>query len=254
MADHERADSAGVPWEGRRFESNSSASDDGSAPPEVIRALDAFRAATVGESAVIDALRGARVLVPLITEAGEDGHTGAGLRVDKTQELALVTVMGPDGRAVQPAFTSVAAMAKWNPAARPIPVTFANVAVSTASEGTDLVILDPSNATEFAIRRPALWAISQSLPWIPSYLDTAVLEAFMDAAEPEAAVEAVQLAPGDPTARLDGPELVVHLTLTAGLDRAGLDAVLGRMRDRWAQSEIIADRVDSLGLRVASAD
>jgi hypothetical protein len=145
-------------------------------------------------------------------------------------------------------------MAKWNPDARPIPVTFVNVAVSTASEGTDVVILDPTDSTEFVIRRPALWAVAQSLPWAPSYLDTVVLEAFMDAAEPEPAVEAVQLAPGDPTARLEGPELVVYLTLAAGLDRAGLDSVLSRMRDRWAESEIIANRVDSLGLRVGRAE
>jgi hypothetical protein len=254
MADRNHADSAGVPWGGREFARNSSADDDGSAPPAVLAALTAFRAGTVGESAVVDALRGARVLVPLIAEAGDEGYTDSGLRVDKTQELSLVTVVGPDGRAVQPAFTSVASMATWNPTARPIPVTFASVALAAASEGTDLVILDPTVSTEFVIRRPALWSVAQSLPWAPSYLDTAVLEAFMDAAEPEPAVRAVQLAPGDPTARLDGAELLVHLTLAAGLDRAGLDGVLGRLRDRWAASEVIAARVDSLAVQVARAD
>jgi len=252
MTDH--ADSAGVPWAGRSFEANRSAADDGSAPPELMLAIEAFRAGTAGESVVVDALRRSRVLVPLVAELGEEGHTDAGAVVDKSQELSIVTVMGPDGRAVQPVFSSVAAMAAWNPAARPIPVTFVNVAVSSASEGTDVVILDPTDSTEFVIRRPALWAVAQSLPWEPSYLDTEVLEAFMDAAAPEPAVQAVKLAPGDPTARLDGPELVVHLTLAAGLDRAGLDGVLSRMRDRWAQSEIIAERVDSLGLRVARAE
>ena len=38
------ADSAGVPWEGRRFESNPHSADDGSADPALLAALEAFRA------------------------------------------------------------------------------------------------------------------------------------------------------------------------------------------------------------------
>ena len=144
-------------------------------------------------------------------------------------------------------------MAVWNPVARPVPADAVRVAVAAASENTDLVVLDPTSATEFVIRRPALWAIAQGRTWTPSYLDEEVLRAFMAGAEREEAVVAVRLAPGDPGARLTGPELIVRLSLLDGLDRAALDAVIGRLQGRWSKSEVIAARVDSLTVQLASA-
>jgi hypothetical protein len=247
------SDSAGVPWEGRRFEHNHSSDDDGSAPERLIEAIHRFRGGDLGEADVVDALRESRLLVPLVAHLGESGTTEQGLVVDKSQELAIVTVSGPDGRTVLPAFTSVDSMAAWNPVARPVPVAGTRVALAAVSESTDLVVLDPTGPTEFVVRRPALWAIAQSQSWLPSYLDTDVLAAFMDAAEPESAVLAVQLAPGDAGARLAGPELVVQLSLVDGLDRASLDAVVERMRARWGANEIIAERVDSMRVQLVGA-
>ena len=248
-SDH--ADSAGVPWEGRRFEPNASAQDDGSAPPRLLEALRRFRAGELGEAEVVDAVRDSRLLVPLVAEAGETGLTPEGRVVDKSQELSLVTVMGPDGRAVQPAFTSVAAMSAWNPDARPVPVAGLRVALAAAGEGTDLVVLDPTSETEFAIRRPALWAMARSEPWTPCYLDEGVLRAFMAGAEPEPEVAAVELLPGDPEARLAGPELVVRLRVADGLSREQLSALLLRLQQRWSADELIAERVDAVAAVVA---
>ena len=238
------ADSAGVPWEGRHFEHGSSSDDDGSAPEKLIEAIRRFHANDLGEADVVDALRDSRLLIPLVAVLGADGMNEHGH--DKSQELSIVTVEGPDGRTVLPAFTSVAAMAHWDPKARPVPATAARVALAAASENTDLVVLDATNDTEFVIRRPALWALAQSQPWVPSYADTEVLSAFMDAAEPEPAAVAVQLSPGDPGSRLAGPELIVQLTLAPGLDRPALDAVLARLQERWGSSDVIASRVDSM--------
>lgn len=248
-----RADSAGVPWAGRHFEQNDSSRDDGSAPEKLIEALRRFRGGELGESDVLEAVRESRLLIPLVAELGESGTNHRGELVDKSQELSIVTVAGPDGRKVLPAFTSVESMRAWNPKARPVPAAAPRVGLAAASEETDLVVLDPTTATEFALRRPAVWALAQGLPWTPSYLDTAVLQAFMDAAAPEPTVQAVLLAPGDPTARLAGPELVVQLQLVGGLDRAALDAVLDRLQRRWAVSELIAARVDSLKVQLGRA-
>jgi hypothetical protein len=242
-----------VPWEGRHFEHNTSSDDDGSAPEKLIEAIRRFHAGDLGEADVVDAVRESRLLVPLVAHLGEAGTNNQGVLVDKSQELSIVTVEGPDGRTVQPAFTSVEALAKWNAQARPIPVAAPRVALAAASEGTDLVVLDPLSPTEFVLRRPALWAIAQTLPWLPSYLDADVLAAFMDAAEPESSVVAVHLAPGDPSARMAGPELLVQLSLVEGLDRAALDAVILRLRDRWAASALIAERVDSMKVQLVSA-
>ena len=244
-------DSAGVPWEGRHFEPNASPDDDGSAPEKLVEAIRRFQAHDLGEADVVDALRDSRLLIPLVAQLGADGVNEHGH--DKSQELSIVTVAGPDGRTVLPAFTSVDAMSRWNPAARPVPATAGRVALAAASEDTDLVVLDPVSDTEFVIRRPALWALAQSQPWTPSYLDEDVLRAFMDAAEPEPSVVAVQLAPGDPGSRLAGPELIVQLSLKSGLDQAALDGVLARLQERWASSEVIAERVDSMRLVLAAS-
>ena len=65
-----RGDSAGVPWEGRSFESNPHAGDDGSADPALLDALLRFRAGSGAQTEVVDAFRTARVLIPLIAEKG----------------------------------------------------------------------------------------------------------------------------------------------------------------------------------------
>jgi hypothetical protein len=247
------SDSAGVPWEGRHFEPNANPDDDGSAPERLIEALRRFRSRELGESEVVEALRESRLLIPLVAHLGESGVAERGMLVDKSQELSIVTVIGPDGRTVLPVFTSVDAMREWNPAARPVPADAERVALAAAGEETDVVVLDPTSATEFAVRRPALWAIAQREKWSPCYLDETVLAAFMASAAGEAVVLAVQLAPGDPDARLAGPELLVHLTLEAGLRREDLDALLSRLQGRWASDELIATRVDSMKLVLASS-
>lgn len=252
-------DSAGRPWAGRRFEHTLFSADDGAAPRPLMEAIRRFRgedatSAPVTEAEVAVAFAGSRLLIPLVAERRESGVGAHGITLDKSAELSIVTVAGPDGRNVLPVFSSVTAMARWDPQARPVPVDGVRVALAAASEQTDLVVLDPGSATEYVIRRPALWAIAQSRPWTPSFYDPEVLAEFVAAASPEPSVTRVHLASGDPQARLAGPELAVTLQLIAGLDRTGLDGVLGRMQERWSSSEVIAARVDSLAVRLISAD
>lgn len=246
------ADSAGQPWAGRHFQPNTSADDDGSAPPELLAAIAGFRSGTAGEKDVVEAFRASRLLIPLLAELGEAGLNPEGKKIDKSQELSIVTVEGPDGRTVLPVFSSVAAMSAWNPVARPVPAAGPRVALAAASEGTDLVVLDPTSPTEFALRRPALWAIAQERPWTPSHLDADVAAEFARSVAEEPAVVSVALAPGDPEARLRGPELRVDLTLIEGLDDDQLGALLERLSSRWEQSELIAERVDSLEVALRS--
>lgn len=244
------ADSAGQPWAGRSFDENTHASDDGSAPPALLDALARFRAGEHGQAGVVDALRGARLLIPLVAHLGEAGENEHGHTIDKSQELSIVTVAGPDGRNVLPVFSSVQAMATWNPQARPVPADGVRVALAAASESTDLVVLDPLSPSEFAVRRPALWAIAQEQEWRPSFESGAVLEAFQHSVGTELSVLSVSLAPGDPGAVLAGPELIVRLELVDGLTRELLDATLARLAQRWAASDVIATQVDSLTVRL----
>ena len=248
------ADSAGQPWAGREFEPNEHADDEGRMPPILGEALRAFRAREVGEESVIDALRESRLLIPLIAELGEAGTNQDGLTIDKSQELSIITVAGPDGRNVMPVFSSASAMAAWNPNARPVPADAVRVAVAAAQEETDLVVVDPTAPTEFVLRRPALWAIAQSLPWTPSYASRTVAAAFEESIASELSVLSVTLVAGDPDARLAGPELIVRLELVDGLTQSDLDAVLARLATRWSESDVIAIGVDSLKVQlIASA-
>ena len=248
------ADSAGQPWAGREFEANLDADDDGAAPAALAEALDRFHAREAGEETVIDAIRGSRLLIPLVTKLGDAVLNARGQVIDKTQELSIITVAGPDGRTVLPAFSSTAAMTAWNPIARPVPADAVRVALAAAQEQTDLVVLDPTSPEEFVIRRPALWAIAQSLPWTPSYASRHVADAFTASIATELSVLTVQLSAGDPLGRLAGPELLVQLELVDGLTQTDLDAILSRLGTRWSESEIIATSVDSLRVKlVASA-
>ncbi|GAA1544633.1 hypothetical protein HD600_000245 [Microbacterium ginsengiterrae] len=247
-------DSAGVPWEGRSFEANPHSADDGSADPALLDALIRFRAGEGTQVEVVDAFRSARVLVPLIAEKGDEGVGPTGLTVDKTQELSIVTVAAPDGRKVQPVFSSVTAMQTWDAAARPIPVEAVRAALAASAEGTDLIVLDPTSPTEFVIRRPAVWAIAQGERWEPSFLSPEVFTALQESVAHELAVIDVSVAPGDPDARLRGPELVVILDLIDGLERATLDAVLSRLAQRWAADDRIAVLADSLTVTLRRAE
>ncbi|WP_300266285.1 SseB family protein [Microbacterium sp.] len=244
------ADSAGVPWEGRAFESNPHAGDDGSADPALRDALVRFRMGEGSQAEVVDAFRSARVLIPLIAEKGEEGVAPSGLAIDKTQELSIVTVAAPDGRTVQPVFSSVETMQKWDPAARPIPVPATRAALAASSEDTDLIVLDPTSDTEFVIRRPAVWAIAQEQPWDPSFLSPEVFAALQESVAHELAVIDVAVASGDPDARLHGPELIVILELVDGLEREVLDAILARLAQRWAADDRIAVLADSLTVKL----
>ena len=177
-AEGSTADSAGVPWAGRSFEPNTRAADDGSADPALLDALLRFRAGTASQAEVVDAFRPARVLVPLVAEKGDEGIGPTGLKVDKTQELSIVTVAAPDGRRVMPVFSSVEAMGAWHAEARPIPVPGPQAALAAAQEQTDLIIVDPgSPAQELGVRRTQLQAMALGERRLPAWADPRVLEA-----------------------------------------------------------------------------
>lgn len=254
-ADHSctPGDSAGVPWQGRSFEPNRHADDDGSADPALLGALTAFRDGSGDAGAVVDAYRSARLLIPLVAEKGDEGVGPTGLRVDKTQELSIVTVAAPDGRRILPVFSSVAAMAAWDPTARPVPADGVRTALAAAEDDTELIVLDPGSATEFVLRRPAVWAVGQGQRWEPAHTSPEVFAGLQHSIGGELGVLDLSVAPGDPASRLRGPELIVRLHLVDGLDSVELDAILQRLAARWAADDRIAVLVDSLTVKLLRA-
>ncbi|WP_375399702.1 SseB family protein [uncultured Amnibacterium sp.] len=238
------ADSAGRAWAGRSFESNPWAGDDGSAPAGFEAAVRALREGRLQAPAVLDVLRDARLLVPLVADLAEADH-GVHGTADKRAELALPTVAGPDGRRVLPAFSSAAAMAAWNPAARPVPAPARQVALGAAGDGVELVVIDPGSTTQFGLRRGALESLARDTAWTPSWLDAEVLAAFRSAAEGEPLRAAVTVEPGDPLCTLDGAEVRVVLT-PVGVDAFPDAGVVDRLRERWSSAPAILRAVDSI--------
>ena len=241
------ADSAGQPWEGRHFEPNPNAADDGSAPPAFVAAMAAFRAGDSTIAEVVEAVRGCRFLIPLVAVAGETGATEAGLVVDKTQELSIITVEGPDGRPILPVFSSVDAMRRWRPDARPVPADAVRVALAAASEHTDRVVIDPrSPDTIVVLPRPAVWAIAQGVPWVPAVDDPAVLEAIARPAAQHPEVWGVSLLAGDPKGHGERPEVVVRLGIDRGAAPERVRAIVAELSATWAAEATVAERIDSL--------
>jgi len=230
------------------------AGDDGSADPAVAAALTAYGAGTGPLAAVVEALAGTRVLVPVLAELEEADvvvHDGHEHTVDKEASAGIVALRTPDGRTALPVFSSVAAMAAWRPDARPVPSDVARAALSVVSEGWDVVVVDPGGPVTALVPRPAVWALAQQVPWAPAVVggrvDDDVDRAVRGALAPVAGVVATSTVPG---ARA---EVAVVVALVPGLDHAGLDAVLAHVNAALAADETVATRVDSVELRLRAA-
>lgn len=226
------------------------AGDDGSADPAVAAALDALQDGSGTVRALVDALAGTRVLVPVLAELEVEDvvvHGGHAHTVDKEASAGIVALQAPDGRTALPVFTSVATMTAWRADARPVPTDVARAALSAVTEGWEVLVVDPGGPTTVLVPRPAVWALAQQLRWRPAVtadgVDPEVRDAIVAAVAPVAGVLTADAVPGTRA------EVAVLVGLVPGLDRAGLDAVLAQVNAALAGVELVATRVDSLELR-----
>lgn len=251
------SDSSGRPWEGRSFPPTPPSTDDGSAPPELIAALGRLRGGSSGAADVLRAILESRLLVPLIAEDGGASvparASASHSRGEASQELSIVTVAGPDGRDVLPVFSSVDALRHWNPLARPVPTAAPRAFVAAIQDGTELIVLDPTSPTQFAIRRPAIWAAVQGRSWVPCYEDLGVADAFAESFADIEQIDGVLLAAGDPFCTFAGPELVVTVAIRSGLDAAAVTSIVAGLRSRWEADPRIVESVDSLAVSIRAS-
>lgn len=272
------ADSAGYPWQGRNFDHHETAfaHDDGSMPrqwqsvvTELRNAAEIFQqhtqqlehsndptdehvaALAEAQTNALVTLSSQRLLVPLITDAGDFGLTPEGRTVEKTQELSIVTIQAPDGRTAMPVFSSVETMRQWNAEARPIPMPAPQIALAAASEHTDLIIVDAASPDwQFGVRRTQLEAVARALPVSPAWFDGQVQVEMQDSVVNEPHVRFLQLLVGDPQMRLLTPEVTVLLELEPGLQQTEVEQLIQRLQHSWAVNETIAGRVDSMTLKL----
>ena len=225
------------------------ADDDGTADARLAQALIRHSHGKAPVAEVVDALAYARVLVPVLA-SGEQRHVGKhGLEQDEVASTGVVAVQMPDGRTALPIFTDVDAMRAWRPQARPIPAEGPRAALAAVAEDWGVMVLNPGMES-VVIPRPAVWALGKGEVWRPAVVegavDATVREAVVDAVSLDETVLEVDAHPGSAS------EVAVLLRLAPGLTRAELEDVLARVQRELAASDVIAQRVDSLELKLTS--
>jgi hypothetical protein len=218
-------------FEGRPVPVPPRADDDGSADPALAAALARWQDEGRPRPArlVHEALRQARLLVPVVAVL-EEGEVGAlGLRSDKSSHMASVVIERPDGSRGLPAFTSTQAMAEWNPQARPAPVEGPRAGQAALAEGCEALLVDLAGPVSHVVAGPGLWALAQDREWVEPHRD-AMLGAHLSQVLADLGAVRVRLAePTDPAP--GGPELVIEVD-APGVDlREFVQEATARLRE-----------------------
>jgi SseB protein N-terminal domain len=206
--------------------------DRGAVDAAVEAALAAFADGSDSEQAVLTALAGSRLLVPVIpVPAGEPPVDEASSDVVATgaagggaagTEMAMPTIVGRDGRRALPAFTSLQALSRWQPTGRPVAVPASAVWQSAVQESC-AVVIDIAGPVPVAVEGARLTALAQGLPVPELHEDPDVWQL--------AAAVAAEQAPGV-RVRLSAPQVGLDLTV----ELAPPAGVAGHVPDRVAAS------------------
>lgn len=170
--------------------------DDGSADPRLSAALAAWTEDRTALGPVLEALKGARLLVPVVAVLGEVETDENGLRREKSSDMAVPTLKAA-GRTALPAFTSTVSLARWDPAARPVAVPLHQALQAAAHEKADTVVLDLAGPVPFELTGPALLALAEGRTSVDPLTDPAVVAAVRAAVAAEPAVRSAHLGPGE---------------------------------------------------------
>ncbi|MGY4902045.1 SseB family protein [Streptomyces sp. 900116325] len=218
--------------------------DDGTADPALTAALAAWAGDRTAIGPVLEALEGARLLVPVVAVLGEVEEDETGLRREKTSDMAVPTLQAGDRRAL-PAFTSTASLALWDPQARPVAVPLHQALQAAAHEKADTVVLDLAGPVAFELTGSALLALAEGRTSADPLDDPAVTSAVREAVAAEPAVIRAHLVPG----RAGGT-----LALVLAPDAVPADAAR-RVAESLAADEVLRARlVRGLDLALLPAD
>lgn len=243
----------------------STRADFGAADEALAAALDAWAADPAPErtSRVHAALLDARLLVPAVVAAPSGPDVAAAeLPPTASAEMSLPTIVGRDGRAALPAFTSLDALSRWRVDARPVPVAAADVLRAVGTEGCSALLLDVAGPVSFVVEGQALEDLAAG------YLPVQVAEVLEEHAV-EGGLQVVAAAPvADPEARetiraalaaeplvaeafllapAEGPggsSLTVGLVLRDEVDPGELVAMVRRVADVLAPASFVSSGLD----------
>jgi hypothetical protein len=231
-----------VPWAGRDLSPSGFEDDTGDADPALLAALAAPGDGTV----LMRAVEASRFVVPVVAEPTEVDASGEHT-VEKQVDMAAVALVAPDGQRALPVFTGTAALAAWDPTARPVPVTPARAAQAAVAEGCDVIVVDVAGPATRVLRPSMVWALAQQRPWAPAHDDPFVDRSVAAAVRDEGDVTAYGLEEGKP--RGEGV-LGVVLELRPGLAPHEVRAVATRVGERLATDGELRARIDGLTFRI----
>jgi len=222
------------------------AGDDGSPDPGLATALSGRAEGRTTDAEVLAALARARLLVPVVAIPVEgEILAGAGLRRgEKNTDMALVTLVGADGRRALPAFTSLATLNRWNPQARPVPVTAARAGQAALAENAELIVVDPGGPVTYLVEGPALRALAEGRRPVPPLDDPEVRAAVRTAVAAEPGLSGVHLLPGR------GTDATAALVLAPGTGTAEARQIAARVAARLAEEPVLRSRLE-LGIDLA---
>ncbi len=145
------------PGHGRRLVSPGRfTADDGSTDPGICAALRA----PVDPERLRDAMQAGRLIVAIVAspaDTGESGESGG-------SQMSVVSMVAADGRRGLLAFTGLDAMHRWNPHARPVPVSGPEVAQAALDDGCEAVVIDVAGPSSAVVAEPDLVELANRDP------------------------------------------------------------------------------------------
>lgn len=223
------------------------AGDDGSTPPAL---QAAYQLSPPGRlPAIVEALREARLLIPVVAnidEMEEPEYEGQVVG-DKVSHAAMVTVATADGRGALPVFSSTEAMKAWRADARAVPLSGRKAALGAGTEADSLMVLDPGTTNSTLVPSGAVAAIATGEAWHSALFDNEVHEAIAHIVAAIPAAVRAEVEPGKDA------EIRIILALKPGLDKVGVINASNQMSAALGSTPIIVERVDSLELRITTA-
>jgi hypothetical protein len=136
--------------------------DDGSVAPEVASAMAAYAEDPDGlHHQTVAVLQGSRLLVPVVAVLGEVEYDEQGLAHDKTSDMATVLMRGRDGRLALLAFTGSQPLHRWNPEARPVPVTAQQAAQAAIQDDAAALLIDVAGPALLVVEGDDLRALAE---------------------------------------------------------------------------------------------
>lgn len=244
-------DSAGQTFSGRALDPTGFETDDGTADEGLVVA----RGNPADERTWMAVLARSRFLVPVVAMPGEveemeaaDGRPA--LQVDKTSDMAMVSLTAPDGQRALPVFTGTYALSEWDETARPIPVEAARAAQAAIAEQCDVVVVDVAGPDTIVLRPSMIYALATGREWMPGHEDPFVAQSVAHALAAEDLVIDHDLVPGDPTGQ---GVLGIRLRLPLGLESAQIQDLATRVGERLATDGEFRVRVDGVSFLLAPA-